>query len=140
MTNTLTPEKEAELRHRLANSTQVIAWRAHPGGDCYGVEATVRGPFFRWFRIGEVAPEYRKNVADPYADALYCALAMNSIPELLYEIDLLREQLKSMTERATINAEGALKATQALHDKLFPNISHVSPTDVEFLRRCTKKE
>lgn len=88
------------LRSLWEKSTRVTQWKAHPGTDCYGPEASVRGPFFRWFKVTPVEPEYQRYVSNDLADAEYCAAAMNALPglmdrceELGAEVDLARERL-----------------------------------------------
>lgn len=84
----LTIEREKEIREALDRSTKVVAWYPHP--------REVRGPFCRWFTCSEASNgmgdpiNYPVPVAKIEDDVKYCAIAMNSVPELLAEIDRLR--------------------------------------------------
>ncbi len=90
-----------KLRELKAASTSVVKWYAHDSSG-YGPEATVRGPFFRWFKVAEVADEYKHNVSSPRDDADYCAAAMNAVPELLDEIARLRSELDGLKVHGTL--------------------------------------
>lgn len=79
--NVLTPERLMELREIANASTKVTGWYAH--------SREVRGPFCRWFAVSEVAPEYRKHVADPVDDVRFAAAAMNSLVPLLDLVEKL---------------------------------------------------
>jgi hypothetical protein len=93
----LTPEREKEIREAEAKSTRVVAWYPHSQyeGDHIG-KASVRGPFGRWFLVkggdnGMGDPvNHPTPVADLFDDAKYAAIAMNSIPLLLSELDAVR--------------------------------------------------
>lgn len=95
----LTAELEKEIEEKLEKSTKVVAWYPHSQYDGYHLgEASVRGPFGRWFLVsgghnGMNQTEYPTPVADLCDDAKYCAIAMNSIPILLNEINALRERI-----------------------------------------------
>jgi hypothetical protein len=88
-----------KLKAFLAKSTSVVKWYPHAGGDCYGPEATVRGPCFRWFKVTEPqgnSPQH--NIADAVDDAKYCAAAMNAVPELIRELESLRASETNLTK------------------------------------------
>lgn len=95
----LTPELEKEIRDALEKSTKVVGWYPHSQFDGYHLgKASVRGPFGRWFLVeggdnGMGDPvKHPTPVADLFDDAKYAAIAMNSVPVLLNEIDELREE------------------------------------------------
>ncbi len=101
-------ERREELR-KLANaSTKVVAWYPHKygGKGHFGGNATVRGPFGRWFEcyggdngMGDPV-KYPVPVADIGDDVEFAAAAMNSLVPLLDEIDRL--------ETALADANGAI--------------------------------
>jgi len=100
----LQPEDERELYHAMVRATPVVAWYSHAGGDCYGEEATVRGPCFRWFKVTAPkgnSPAHR--IADDVDDANYCAVAMNMVPVLLSEIEYLRAAFRKLTHVTSEN-------------------------------------
>lgn len=79
----MTKEEIEGLRRLCKESTRVVSWYAHP------YDATVRGPFCRWFTCSEVAEQYRHNVASPSQDVHFAAAAMNALPKLLDEVERL---------------------------------------------------
>jgi hypothetical protein len=87
-----------KLKSLQAKSSQVGSWYAHRGGDCYGPEATVRGPYFRWFKCADVEEQYRKHVAEPEDDVKYAAAAMNHVPELIKTIEARDEEVKRLMD------------------------------------------
>lgn len=89
----MTKEERDELRKLINNSTKVNGWYPYRGGDNYGPEATVRGPFFRWFRVVGPTPSSEHFTADSYDDAKFAAAAMNNLVKLLDEVDRLEDLL-----------------------------------------------
>ena len=100
----LTSKELEEISRIERAATKANTWFAHRGGDCYGNRATVRGPFFRWFEVREVDPQYQKHVAEAYDDAQYAACAMNSVPALLETVRELTEMLEK-AEAAFVDAQ-----------------------------------
>lgn len=100
-------QSKEELRALAAASTGVVAWHPHAGGDSYGPEATVRGPFFRWLKVLPVQEQYKHNVAEDVNDAKFAAAAMNNLVPLLDEIDALQARVKELedAEQARIEDE-----------------------------------
>lgn len=88
----------SELEKLEKAATRLNAWYAHEGGDSYGPEATVRGPFMRWFRVTEVSPEYSKHVSDSFNDAKFATASMNALPKLLEITRIMSSALKYYAE------------------------------------------
>lgn len=76
------------LRALWMKSTEVVAWYSNYPGE-------VRGPFCRWFKVTDVAPEYKKHVAEVGDDSAYAAAAMNALPHLLDHADRLSAELSA---------------------------------------------
>lgn len=74
-----------EVLEKKQRSTKVNSWYPH------GYEASVRGPFCRWFTCSEVAIQYEKNVAPIADDVEYCSIAMNSAPLLAKALKIALE-------------------------------------------------
>lgn len=93
----LTEKYEKEIKEALAKSTKVVGWYPYSQFDGYHLgKASVRGPFGRWLLVeggdnGMGDPiNHPTPVADLFDDAIYAAIAMNSVPILLNEIEKLR--------------------------------------------------
>lgn len=84
----LTEEDETYINECLDHVTQTVGWYPHP--------REVRGPYNRWFRIQEGDDQDNGHLASTLGDAKYCAMAMNSIPSLMYEIESLRNEIKRL--------------------------------------------
>jgi hypothetical protein len=76
----------AKLSEQFLRSTPVSAWRASP-------DATVRGPYNRWFQVTDVPEQFQRLVAHPVRDATYAAAAMNAVPHLINYISKLESDL-----------------------------------------------
>jgi hypothetical protein len=86
-------EKLKELKER---STNVVAWYAHP--------REVRGPFGRWFTcdggdngMGDPV-KYPTPVAPIEDDCAYAAAAMNAVPSLIKQIELMEWALNEIVK------------------------------------------
>lgn len=86
----LTEEDELEITRCLDHVTRTVGWYPHnyPG--------EVRGPFFRWFILQKGDDQGQNCLAPVEDDVKYCAMAMNSIPSLMYEIECLRQEIKRL--------------------------------------------
>ena len=113
-------ELVAELRRLKAASTEVNAWYAHEGDDCHGPEATIRGPFARWFRCSDVLLQYNKYVAPAINDVRYAAAAMTAVPELL---DAIEEQVREID---SLRAQDTGPSVMRQHDILSGVINSLS--------------
>lgn len=96
-------QRIAAIKEALEKSTKVNSWSPHSGGDCHGKEATVRGPFFRWFKVTPVEDKYKKHVAYDLDDAKYCAIAMNSIPFLLSQCESMEKAINTTLDKIREN-------------------------------------
>lgn len=93
-----------EIKDRKAKSTQVNGWYAHAYED-----GTIRGPFHRWFRCTEVAPQYRQHVASVADDVEYAAAAMNYAPLLVEEYEKLKEKYEMLKADLILLSDDAEK-------------------------------
>jgi len=81
-----------KIKEVISKSTPVVNWYAHTE------DKTVRGPFGRWF----TASGEDKHLANINNDVEYCAMAMTILPEMVEEIQQLKQQL-SDTKTDNIN-------------------------------------
>ena len=77
-----------KIKEVISKSTPVVNWYAHTE------DKTVRGPFGRWF----TASGEDKHLASINNDVEYCAMAMTVLPELVKEIQQLKQQLEDAVE------------------------------------------
>ncbi len=81
-------------------STPVNSWYAHgPGDQCKNTEATVRGPYHRWFTISGATDQYKEHVGDLYDDARFAAAAMNNMLPLIARIRELEKQIGALSQK-----------------------------------------
>lgn len=99
-TKDLTEDYLTQLKDICKKATQVVGWYAH------AYDATVRGPFCRWFHITPVAPEYEKYVGTIQADADFAAHAMSAFPALLELIDEKDAKIKQLKQEMVDLIEG----------------------------------
>lgn len=104
----MTKDDRARLRLLAAKSTEVVSWYPYPLGDSYHPgQASVRGPFGRWFLVGGGDNgmgdpiKYPVPVADLDDDARFAAAAMNNLVPLLDEIDRLEKEVESLKRPKT---------------------------------------
>lgn len=77
-------------------TTKVVAWYAHSNGDNFYTDATVRGPYHRWFRVEQVPIDCINKVAPACDDAKFAATAMNSVEILAKAVLIQQEALKKI--------------------------------------------
>lgn len=77
-----------KIKEVISKSTPVVNWYAHTE------DKTVRGPFGRWF----TASGEDKHLANINNDVEYCAMAMTILPEMVEEIQQLKQQLEEAVE------------------------------------------
>jgi len=75
-----------KIKEVISKSTPVVNWYAHTE------DKTVRGPFGRWF----TASGEDKHLANINNDVEYCAMAMTILPEMVEEIQHLKQQLDDL--------------------------------------------
>lgn len=88
-----------ELRELAVKFTHVVGWYPHGPGDGYHPgQASVRGPFGRWFLLsggdngmGD-SVKHPTPVADLIDDAKFASAAMNNLVPLLDEIERLENE------------------------------------------------
>ena len=92
-----------KLRELAKSSTKVAGWYAHSQYDGYHLgQASVRGPFGRWFLVsgGDNGMKDPVNhpvpVSDLFDDAKFAAAAMNNLVALLDEIEVLESRIKEL--------------------------------------------
>jgi len=79
------------LKELHRKSTRVNYWYDHGSED-----GTIRGPFHRWIKVEEVDKAYKDNVASVAEDAAYCTAALNYVPLLLKEIEMLQRKVNDL--------------------------------------------
>ena len=85
------------LEEAIKRSTQVVAWYPHHEGDqCKMGEATVRGPWNRWFVVsgGNGESARKAGVASTQDDARFAAAAMNNVAKLLEENKKFKREIE----------------------------------------------
>lgn len=98
----MTKDELKLLRELAEDSTKVVGWYAHGGGDrCELHEATVRGPFGRWLKISDVGEKYRHEVALAEDDAKFAAAAMNNLVPLLDYVEELKTNIEFLNRQLT---------------------------------------
>lgn len=87
----LTREEIKEYLEVCDASTEVVGWYAYPSySQCGGHQATVRGPFNRWFYVQggeEWIGKSKQRVATLEEDAKFCSLAMTEFKTVLLNLE-----------------------------------------------------
>ncbi len=106
----MTKDELNMLRILAEKSTRVQGWYPYSTGDGYHpTEASVRGPFGRWFRVsgGEsgAGGKLGEGVADLNDDAKFAAAAMNNLVALLDENDMLTRERDTARDAVVVAAD-----------------------------------
>jgi len=110
----MTKDERKVLRDLANQSTLVNAWYPHHGGKDSTAEATVRGPFNRWFKCTNIELKYSHHVAEDYDDCRFAAAAMNNLVPLLDEVDRLEAETKKLRALVNKNAEACEGLSQEI--------------------------
>lgn len=100
-----------KLKSLVKKSTKVDRW-LHSG-------QFVKGPFFRWFEVNRIYGHDADKVADAEDDALYCAAAMNSVPELIERCEKLSEAIRTVDHSAYFQKDDKLTGGDVIVNRFF---------------------
>lgn len=132
--NIMTDEEVQKIKEAKDKSTLVVSWYAHSQFDGYHPgQATVRGPFGRWFRVsgGDNGIGDPVNcptpVADMFDDAKYAALALNSVPRFIQEREELKRRLKIAEDALVYYGQG--NGSHNLYGRSHEDVSKVGTAD-----------
>lgn len=94
-----------EIKGVIFKSSRVNGWYLYKYDSFAGGVATIRGPWNRWISIHEgTDPKSHGNkdncgMADAQDDAEFVHVAMTELPNLVIEVENLKEKLKTLEQR-----------------------------------------